>query len=224
MANSCFVINGFFFIIILKVLQGKRKRKKKILEERNCYAKPAKSVTQISLLHSAVSSLSLISLSYSNSLLSLSFSVFHSQGTSLSRSVLLVWEQVSGSSDSPVLHLAPVNLCQVQFLPYASTPIFCKMGITVVPSPQRYGAAELISTSSPLRSWKENSIAVLSIILNNYEHFHYISLFLFSSQIALHFFVLLQLSLHFFHIFLSSSAMVALSNGPSRNAVQLHLL
>lgn len=50
-----------------------------------------------------------------------------------------------------------------------------------------------------MRSWKENSIKVLSIILNNNEYFHYISLSSFFSQILLCFFILLpELSLHFF--------------------------
>lgn len=59
-----------------KKKEKRKERKEKKLEERNCYAKPVKSTTHISLLHSAVSSLSLISFSYSNPLLSLCLLLF----------------------------------------------------------------------------------------------------------------------------------------------------
>lgn len=143
-----------FFHCSLKSFTGKKNEKKKNWREKIAMQNPVKSITHISLPHSAVSSLSSISFSYllSNPLLSFSFILLHSQCTFLSRkaAALPVWEQVSASSNSPILHLALENLCQVQFLPYASIPIFCKMGITTVPSPQGYCAVELISTGSVL--------------------------------------------------------------------------
>lgn len=113
---------------------------------------PVKSMTRISLLHSAVSSLPLISFSHPPPTPFLSLIILHSQCTFLSRegTALLIWEQVPGNSNSPILLVALENLCQVQFPSYASIPIFCKMGIPVVPNSQEGCAAELISTGSVL--------------------------------------------------------------------------
>lgn len=152
-ANSCFIINGFFSLFFKKFYR-KKKWEEKELEGKNCYAKSS----EVYDSHLSPSFCCLFPFFHLflipsfQSTLSFSFILLHSQCTFPSRggAVLPVWEQVSASSNSPILHLALENLCQVQFLPYASIPIFCKMGITTVTSPQGYCAVELISTGSVL--------------------------------------------------------------------------
>lgn len=163
---------------------------------------PAKSMTDISLLHSVSS---LFSISFSGPLstpsLSLSFIILHSQCTFLSRegTALLIWKQVSGTSNSPVLPMALENRCQVQFPPYASIPIFCKMGITIVPSSQGDCAAELISTGSVLWDPGKKILSKCSVLFWIIINVSITFLFSFFSQIILCFFIFLPyLSLHFF--------------------------
>lgn len=140
-----------FFHFSLKSFTGKNEKE---LEEEITMQNPVKSMTHISLLHSAVSSLSPISFSHPLSF-HFSLSLFYSssfpmqfsiqRGNSITDMRAGIWELKL--PNSPRGSREPLSS---PISPHASVPIFCKMGITIVPSSQGDCATELINTGSVL--------------------------------------------------------------------------